>query len=403
MTADTTALRSQALDSIRDAQAVLDGLDAAKQEPAPSVVASADWMEPPPTFTRGREITDGRDGETVGAYLARWLEVTVKPHVRPHTFVIYESQVRNHITPAIGGIPLATLGHSDVQRMLNELTSTRNVPGRQNGLSPHTIHQTKRVLHAALEVAFHEGLIDRNPVRGTKTPSTRKRKVKTWSPAETRHFLTSIEHDRLYALYVVSIAVGLRQGEALGLRWGDVNLAEATLTPRYQLQRGELVALKTESSGETIALPRMVVASLEGRRAHQEERELPSRFDLIFTEPDGEPIKARSLRNAFRSRLSEAGLPMNRWHDLRHMTASLYAGTEVHPAVIASIMRHVTPKMTEQYTHVRLDQQRAAVERMDERIGARASEDMTAVLPSPEQEATVHPLLRVREAEGTQP
>ena len=133
-------------------------------------------------------------------------------------------------------------------------------------------------------------------------------------------------------LYSVALTSGLRQGEALGLRWQDVDLAMGYLHIKKQLQRvqGEfqLVERKTPRSRRTLALPGSIVAALRHHKDHQQdERERAGRqwqdSDLVFTTDRGRPLDGTVVSHHFHRVLDRAGLPQRRFHDLRHSFATL--------------------------------------------------------------------------------
>jgi len=134
-------------------------------------------------------------------------------------------------------------------------------------------------------------------------------------------------------LYTVALAVGLRQGEALGLKWGDIGLESGTVVVRNTLDRhrGEfrLVEPKTKKSRRTLALPAIAVTALKAHRAAQAEERLAVGLDrqdiwgLAFTTPFGAPLHGSNVTRNFKSILKRAGLREQRFHDPRHACASL--------------------------------------------------------------------------------
>ena len=139
-----------------------------------------------------------------------------------------------------------------------------------------------------------------------------------FTPEQARTFLDAIRGHRLEALYSVALAVGLRQGEALGLRWTDVDLSDGTLRVQVQLQRlgGEfkLVEPKTSRSRRTILLPAFAIAALRDHRVHQLEERMAAGPDwresaLVFTTSRGTQLDAKNVTHRFQALLEKLGLP----------------------------------------------------------------------------------------------
>ena len=300
--------------------------------------------------------------QTLAEYLSEWLREEVEPTAALKTYIAYEGQVRNHIIPALGHIKLTELTHRDVQGMLNGLT--RVIGGRP--LGEYSIHQTMRVLRGALELAYVDGLVDRNVGRRTKTPPLPNPDVKTWTPAQARTFLDYVEHHRLYALYAVTLSTALPQAEAMGLRWRDVDLDEATLTRRQQLQYGKLVILKPRRGrGKTVAIPQFTVDALRAHRERQLAEESTGDMELVFTGWNGRPLTGRALRTMFNRHTAEAGLPRIKWHAMRHFVATFYANETTVPTFVAARLIGHSPKMLELYSQTTVEHEREAVELMD--------------------------------------
>jgi integrase len=188
------------------------------------------------------------------------------------------------------------------------------------------------VLRAALQDAVDEELLSRNVARLVQVRVTDERKVRAFTRPEARRFLKAAENHRLYALWAVALSMGLRRGEALGLRWQEVDLESGRITINRALHRvdGELKLdnVKTEGSAGVLPLPGPLVAILathHGRQLKERWAAGPSWRDtgLVFTTTVGGPIEPRNVNRMFRNLCETAGVPQLRVHDLRHSCATL--------------------------------------------------------------------------------
>lgn len=204
------------------------------------------------------------------------------------------------------------------------------------------------------------------------------------APVEAKQLLAAAEDDRLGALYSVALALGLRQGEALGLSWEDVDFESRRLHIRHGLQRiaGELrlVEPKTRQSRRTIALPLVVIDALQHHKARQSQDRLLAgtrwhETGLVFTSTIGTPIEVGNLRRSFWRLLDKAGLPRMRFHDLRHSCASLLLVQGVSARVVMETLGHSNISITmDTYTHVLPELQRQAADAMDRALGNQSLE-----------------------------
>src|SRR5674476_1535372 len=163
--------------------------------------------------------------ETLGAFLEAWLTEVVRLSVRPRRYASYRYVVRLHLAPGLGHHRVAALSPADVQAFLNAKSAS--------GLSPRTVAYLRGVLRGALGHAERTDLVNRNVARLARPPRIPRRPVSPLSAEQARTFLAAIRGDRLEALYLVALGVGLRQGEILGLRWPDVDLDAGTLRVRH--------------------------------------------------------------------------------------------------------------------------------------------------------------------------
>jgi integrase len=191
--------------------------------------------------------------------------------------------------------------------------------------------------------------------------------VQTLSEDQARAFLDAAKGERLYALYVLALSTGMRQGELMALKWQDVSMkADGSLSVVGSMQRingkQEIVEPKTHGSRRVIALSHMAVATLGAHLTDQ-----PSgQDDLIFTNPDGTPLVGTVLTKHFQRILKAVGLPRIRFHDLRHTAATLLLGRGVHPKIVSEMLGHSSISMTlDLYSHVTPSMQAEAAAVLD--------------------------------------
>jgi integrase len=186
-----------------------------------------------------------------------------------------------------------------------------------------------------------------------------------WDEGETRAFLGHAREDRYFALYLLALATGMRQGEMLALRWRDVRPGRIEVRGSLD-QRTRLVGqTKTHGSRRRIDLPAAVVAALESHRERMRSEGLRvGSDDLVFANAKGAPIHASDLyRRSFRPCMEAAAVPIIRFHDLRHTAATLMLGRGVHPKIVQERLGHASIKLTlDTYSHVLPSMQQRAVE-----------------------------------------
>jgi integrase len=293
---------------------------------------------------------------TLAEYLDRWLNDSVKGSVKPKTFESYEWLVRKHIVPALGRVKVRALSPAHLQGFYHSKLET--------GLSPRTVQYLHVVLHRALKQALRWGLVPRNVAEAVDPPKPQKDEIKPLTRDEARRLLDAAHDDRLEALYILAVHLGLRQGELLGLRWGDVNLEAGTLQVRRSLtvtkDGPSFTAPKTAKGRRSVKL---TIRAVEALREHLQRQlaEIERMGDLyrddglIFSTTVGTPINPRNLTGrSFKPLLERAGLPKSvRFHDLRHTAATLLLGRGVHPKLVQELLGHATIAITlDTYSHV---------------------------------------------------
>ncbi len=185
------------------------------------------------------------------------------------------------------------------------------------------------------------------------------------------------EHDPLYCGYVLLLCLGLCRGEILGLRWGDIDLATATVHVHRELKRvgGRLVLSETKTldSDAALPLPPMCVVALRDHLAQSKV----AVSEFVISTRSGGPVDPRNFYRSFQRRVAQAGVPWIQLHGIRHTCATLLVELDVHPRVAMQILRHAKIATTmDIYSHVPTSATRRAVhdlaEHLDHSIGGLA-------------------------------
>ncbi|MBI2862918.1 MAG: site-specific integrase [Chloroflexi bacterium] len=304
-----------------------------------------------------------------GPFLERWLNDVAKHTVRLSTLESYSQQARLHIIPILGKFRLVKLSPQRLQAFCSQKLA--------EGLSLRTVQYLRAIIHRSLDQALRWGLIARNPADLVDPPRPRTQEIKPLTLEQTARLLETAKPGRFYALYVLAITTGLRQGELLGLKWADLDIATATLYVRQQLGRTKAEGLKlgepkTAKGRRSVALPVVALNALrEHRRAQLEERLLAGSewkdSDLVFVNHFGGPLERQNiLRRSFVPLLEKAGLPRIRFHDLRHSAATLLLSQGVSAKVIQERLGHSQISVTmDVYAYVLPNLQREAADKLD--------------------------------------
>lgn len=312
----------------------------------------------------GADLTKKR--EKVGEYLQRWLDETAATRVSERTLVEYRSIVRNHHIPVLGKVYLDKLAVRDVQKMVNAAI--------EKGLSPRRAHHLRAVLRTALNDARKQGLITRNVANDVAMPKADREPVKPLSPEQARALIAATDGTTYGGTFAVALYCGLRQGEVLGLRWQDIDFEAGTLTVAQSLKNipGKQVfgPPKSRNSRRTIPLPVAAAEALRRQRDRQAfDRKAATEWqdtDLVFTKPDGSPMSAWVVRTSLQRALKQAGLPAQRFHDLRHACATLLLSAGVPLVMVSRILGHSTIDLTANtYGHIGIEAMRQAATVMD--------------------------------------
>lgn len=320
---------------------------------------------------------------TLGAYLTdTWLPSL---RLKPSTVASYRKNVRLHVVPYVGPLPLSGITGQRLTALYRRLETSGRADGKEGGLAARTVRYVHTIVHRALRDAMEDGLLAANPADRAKPPTTAQGKAPElhyWTPAQLSAFLgwAECDEDELFPAWQLLAATGARRGEVLALRWTDIDLPNARVAIRRSAVlvrnhgEGETIEIGPPKSGRarvvdvdprTVAVlraHRSALAGLDLRLARDEAYVLPSTSgDVRHPERFSRAFLARGVRA--RRELGEHALPAIRLHDMRHThaTALLLAG--VHPKVVQERLGHATISITlDTYSHVIPTMQRAAAD-----------------------------------------
>jgi integrase len=304
----------------------------------------------------------------LGAYAEQWIGSTLAASNRKaSTKELYAILTRRHvINGVLADMQLDKIRPSDVERFILD---------RQGRLSPSSVRQVYTILRAVLDAAVRDGLIASNVAAKVQRPGVPRREAEWLTPAQLETLLTvrGVE-DRYSVLFRIYATTGLRRGEALALRWQDVDLTGGSLRVTRTLGRvnGRLdVSEPKWSSRRTVPLLAPIVAMLRDHRTRQLEERLAAGsmwqdHDLVFATSTGHYLDPRNTLRVLAGTVEAAGLPKGVGvHTLRHSGASAMLAAGAPIVTVSRILGHSSIAITADiYGHVTTDDARKAVDHL---------------------------------------
>ncbi|MCA1704397.1 MAG: site-specific integrase [Actinobacteria bacterium] len=310
----------------------------------------------------------GRSKTSLAEFLrAEWLPA-IKTTVRATTFANYESHIERHLVPHLGDLRLGELDGRTLNGFYAVLLAHGRTDGK-GGLAPSSVRRIHAALHKALKDAVRWGFLTENPADAADPPKLRAEgpnEMTTWTAEQLRAFLAFAITDPLYPLWFLLASTGMRRGEALGLRWCDVDLDAGQVSVRRSVVSvngsAQLSTPKTSRSRRVIAIDHRTVAVLAELRSRACASD-PSQpiFEGCFNSSLDPVVTTRR----FKELVAASGLPRIRLHDLRHTHATLALQAGVHPKIVSERLGHSTVSMTlDVYSHAVPHMQRDAADQI---------------------------------------
>ena len=320
------------------------------------------------------ELNEGRVIEVTNMYFDEFFDIWLEERkltVEKSTFNNNVTFYNLYIKPKIGGLRLKNISPLILQRFVNELVLSKK-------LSSGTIHKIFDILKVVFKKAIKLKLLSDNPAQQVELPKIRKNEINVWGIDEVNTFLQKCKDvkrpSKYYTAYLIAILTGMRQGEILGLRWKDIDYDKGLIFIRQTLSHdGKEIKIgaKTVSGVRTIHISKMLIDQLkeEKQRIEKQKLKLGNSYednDLVVCTREGKPIIATNLVKAFKKDVKKVGLPIIRWHDLRHTHATMLIERNVNPKIIQERLGHSRIGVTlDIYSHVLPSMQREAVTQLD--------------------------------------
>lgn len=304
--------------------------------------------------------------QTLAEFFADWLKTVEARGLAAKTVRDYR-QMAAHPLNAFGHKALNKVTPWDIQQLYTAMAESH---------SSRTINYVHTVLKRALADAVDWGLIVSNPAAKAKAPRGQRQPVEILTPDEARQLLDATRGTRWHTLWALMLHTGLRPGEAIAIRWQDIQWDAQTLRVMQAVSgdgsRKILGPTKTERSTRPIALGSHMMALLRAWQAEQAlQREVAGTqwedHDLVFCTRTGSLLSPRNVARAFKQDLQRAGLPTTLHpHCLRHTMASHWLAAGQSIKVVSERLGHTSVAFTLQtYAHLLPTQQAAAAEAMD--------------------------------------
>lgn len=290
---------------------------------------------------------------TLAEFLLNWLDEIHQHHIAHTTYRRYRSLAIHHINPI--------LGDQELRKLNPQLIASLLIHMKVIGQSVRSQQQARALLAVALNEAESANLITVNPVKKVKNPQGVGRVLTTLNIQEVRKLLKTYHGTYLSARLHIALICGLRQGEALGLRWQDIDFESGTLTVSSQVQlvnrKPEFTRLKTNRSYRTLVLTAETLESLQLHRDQIENWKINQPkdwkcLDLVFPKQDGSPRSPHTDYDESQKALKICGIKPHRLHDARHTAATLMYSQGVGIETISRALGHSSSSITSRlYVH----------------------------------------------------
>ncbi len=313
-----------------------------------------------------------------------WIEYK-RPKLRESTWEVYEGHVRNHFQD-LDGLKINRINIATIEQFI----TTRQMKGMNLG----TLRKVLVTLGQILSYAVRHKYLGHNPLKEAERPrgqgeENQDEHIRILTPVQLNALFGLVETQKYRTLFLLAMFTGARQGELLGLKWGDIDWAACQINIQRTFNKGRFFATKTKTSNRKIDLAPTVMVELKKWKLACPKNEL----DLVFPNGAGGPINySNMVRRHYHPALEAAGLPRIRFHDLRHTYASLMISHGENIKYIQSQLGHSSPTVTlNVYAHLMKPTNQEAVCRLENAVFGESGSKMVAETKKGARPLTVTP------------
>ena len=345
-------------------------------------------------YERDRGVYTRSGRTTFGEFTRQFIEDYAIGNLSPETVTRYQHMLNTHILPSLGHVRLSDLSAAHLQAYETMKMKNGRVDGK-GGLSAHTVAHHHVLIRRIFESARKLGYVAVNPCDLVDKPRFSRKELTVLDADGVRKFLDVARGTPYFALFHFLLHSAGRRGEALAIKWRDIDL----LTGFVKIQRAMIRQLdgsidfkepKTEGGRRLIKLPTSALLVLREHYQEQEARwammemQLKER-DFVFTDIEGYPLKRDAVSAAWRRVAKKAGFPGLRLHDARHTVATILMEGDTHPFIVKEMLGHKSIKTTiDTYTHVVPGLLEKAAQSLDAALGGSQADSVKKILEKEE-------------------
>jgi integrase len=291
---------------------------------------------------------------TLSEFIDRWLSDWAPANVTPKTLERYKQLTSLHVKPHLGASRLQKVKALHFAELYGKLQRAKADGGA--GLHPRTVGHVHRLAHRILSHALKWGLLVSNPVSSADPPPVERTEIEIMTPDQVNAVLPALRGRTIYPIAVLGLATGMRRGELLALRWGDVDFDAGKVRVERSLEQTKaglrFKSPKTKSGRRNVSLPASVVTELRAHWRRQQEGRLAlgigkaSGEDLVFTRADGATIIPDALSKEWARLVRSLKLPDVTLHAWRHTHASQLIAAGLDIVTVSRRLGHGNPSIT---------------------------------------------------------
>jgi integrase len=289
---------------------------------------------------------------TLAMFLDRW-EAWAATQVSAKTLERYRQLAAHHIRPHVGSARIQKLKTVNFAELYGKLQKAKPEGA---GLAPRTVGHVHRLLHRVFGHAVKWEIIASNPIAAAEPPRVQRTEIEILSSDQIKDVLRALRGRRLYGVALTGLATGMRRGEIVALRWGDVDLDAGKIRVERSLEQTNVGLAfkepKTKAGRRTVSIPSSVTAELRDHWREQQKQRLALGIgkagieDLVFARWDGGPWPPDRLSSTWAKTVSTLKLPKVTFHALRHTHASQLIAAGLDVVTVSRRIGHSNPNVT---------------------------------------------------------